>query len=175
MPGQVLGEYGRMLQIVPEFYDADLTIARLDQLAELSLKYGIPTTFSPLFVNRRQRRRGAAGHAPGRRAQFARGARVWPQVQTRPIDISFAFAVPSLLFIRLPAWYRIMRFGSHDEIVAAFRDPERRQKLVAEAAVYMGPLWPMLVLRQVRSAANQPLLGKTLAEIAALRGSTPST
>mgnify|MGYP006216153205 CR=1 FL=1 len=45
----VLGEYGRILQIVPEFYDPDLTIARLDQLAEISLKYSIPTTFSPLF------------------------------------------------------------------------------------------------------------------------------
>ena len=47
----VLADYGRVLQIVPEFYDADLTIARVDQLAELSLKYNIPTTFSPLFVS----------------------------------------------------------------------------------------------------------------------------
>ena len=46
---KVLGEYGRMLQVVPEFYATDLTIARIDQLAELSLKYNIPTTFSPLF------------------------------------------------------------------------------------------------------------------------------
>src|SRR5579864_9424827 len=41
----VLGERGgRMLQVVPEFYDTDITIARVDQLAELSLKHGIPTT-----------------------------------------------------------------------------------------------------------------------------------
>ena len=93
----VLGEYGRVLQIVPEFYDPDLTIARLDQLAELSLKYGIPTTFSPLFVNADNT---DAVDKVIRRVdeQFARGARVWPQVQTRPIDISFCFAVPSLLF-----------------------------------------------------------------------------
>ncbi len=45
----VLGEHGRMLQIVPEFYATDITIARIDQLAELSLKHDIPTTFSPLF------------------------------------------------------------------------------------------------------------------------------
>src|SRR5204862_2707628 len=47
----VLGEAegGRMLQIVPEFYASDLTIARIDQLAELSLRHGIPTTFSPVF------------------------------------------------------------------------------------------------------------------------------
>ena len=168
---ETLSEYGRVLQIVPEFYDPDLTIARVDQLAELSLKHGIPTTFSPLFVN------GDNVDAVERvmarvDEQFARGARVWPQVQTRPIDISFSFAVPSLLFIRFPTWYGIMRFGSHEEIVAAFSDPERRKALVAEAAP-LEALWPRLVLRQVATDANQPLVGKTLAEIAELRQTTP--
>jgi N-acyl-D-amino-acid deacylase len=167
----VLGEYGRVLQIVPEFYDGDLTVARVDQLAELSLEHGIPTTFSPLFVNRDN---AAAVERVMARVdeQFARGARVWPQVQTRPIDISFCLAVPSLLFIRFPTWYRIMRFGSHDDIVAALRDPAQRNKLVEEARG-LHTLWPVLVLRQVRSAANQALVGKTLADIAELRGSTP--
>jgi len=174
----VLADYGRVLQIVPEFYDPDLTIARVDQLAELSLKHGIPTTFSPLFLN-------GDNVAAVKRVmdrvdeQFARGARVWPQVQTRPIDISFSFAVPSLLFIRFPSWYQIMRFGTHDEIVGAFKDPERRQALIAEIKTLSqgprmrGDLWPRLILRQVASEANQPLVGKTLAEIAELRGSTP--
>lgn len=167
----VLGEFGRVLQIVPEFYDPDLTIARLDQLAELSLKYAIPTTFSPLFVSADSI--DAVARVMARvDEQFARGARVWPQVQTRPIDISFSFAVPSLIFMRLPNWYKEMRFGTVDEIVAAFSDPEKRPKLIAEATKMMG-LWSSLRLRQVGSAANQPLVGKTLAEIGELRGVTP--
>lgn len=167
----VLSEYGRVLQIVPEFYDPDLTIARLDQLAELSLKHAIPTTFSPLFVS-------ADNVAAVERVmarvdeQFARGARVWPQVQTRPIDISFSFAVPSLLFIRLPGWYNVMRFGTPDEIVAAFSEPESRGKLVAEASSQMA-LWSALRLRHVGSEANRQYVGKTLAEIGALRGVSP--
>ncbi len=167
----VLGEYGRILQIVPEFYDPDLTIARLDQLAELSLRYAIPTTFSPLFVNADNT---AAVDRVMRRVdeQFARGARVWPQVQTRPIDISFSFAVPSLLFMRLPGWYAIMRFGTPDEIMAAFRDPEKRAKLIRESAPY-DMLWPKLRLRQVQTAANQKYVGQTLADIAAQRATTP--
>jgi N-acyl-D-aspartate/D-glutamate deacylase len=167
----VLGEYGRMLQIVPEFYDADLTIARLDQLAELSLRHNIPTTFSPLFVNNDN---VEAVNRVMRRVdeQFDRGARVWPQVQTRPIDISFCFAVPSLLFIRLPSWYRVMRFGSPKEIIAAFRDLESREKLIAEAAP-LAALWPRLTLRHVKTHANRPLVGKTLGEIAQLRDVTP--
>jgi len=167
----VLGEYGRILQIVPEFYDPDLTIARLDQLSEISLKYAIPTTFSPLFVNADNT---AAVDRVMRRVdeQFARGARVWPQVQTRPIDISFSFAVPSLLFMRLPSWYGIMRFGTPEQIMAAFRDPENRAKLIKESAPY-DMLWPNLRLRQVQTAANQKYVGQTLAEIAAARGTTP--
>jgi len=167
----VLGEFARIFQIVPEFYDADVTIARVDQLAEISLKHGIATTFSPLFVNNDNVK---SIERVMRRVdeQFARGARVWPQVQTRPIDISFSFAVPSLLFIRLPSWYHVMRFGSHEEILAAFKDEERRQAFVAEAAPLSG-LWPQLVLRQVDSAANQTLVGKTLGEIARLRNTTP--
>jgi N-acyl-D-amino-acid deacylase len=166
----VLSEFDRMLQIVPEFYDPDLTIARVDQLAELSLKYRIPTTFSPLFVNAEN------SNAVDRvmecvEEQFARGARVWPQVQTRPIDISFCFAVPSLLFIRLPSWYAVMRFGSHDEIMAAFSDPEKRRQLTAEAEP-MAPLWDRLVLRQVASEKNRPLVGRRLDDIAAERGVT---
>ena len=97
----VLGERGRMLQIVPEFYATDITIARIDQLAELSIKHGIPTTFSPLFDSALAPQ--SAPRALARVAeQFARGARVWPQMQTRPIDISFSLLRPSLFFGRLP-------------------------------------------------------------------------
>ena len=102
--------------------------------------------------------------------QAARGARVWPQVQTRPIDISFNFSVPSLLFIRLPKWYALMRFNEPEQIMANLNDSSIRDALVAEAQGMM-PLWNKLVLRQVASEANQGLVGKTLEEIAVLRNS----
>jgi N-acyl-D-aspartate/D-glutamate deacylase len=163
----VLGEYGRMLQIVHEFYDADVSVARVDELAGLSIKHGIPTTLSPVLVN-------ADGSAivdkimARIRQQVAAGARVWPQVQTRPIDVSFTFEVPSLLFIQMPTWYGIMRHGSHDDIVKAFNDAERRPELVQEAAS-LNTMWNQLVLRQVQTAANQPLVGMKLVDIAAQR------
>lgn len=167
----VLGDYGRMLQIVPEFYDADLTIARVDQLAALSLKYAIPTTFSPLFINRDNI--DAVNRVMARvDTQFAAGARVWPQVQTRPIDMSFSLAVPSLLFMRFRAWYRLIRFGTVDEIMAGLQDPEQRAVYVAEASA-LQVLWPQIRLRQVNSDANQSLVGKTLGQIAEIRGCTP--
>ena len=167
---EVLGEFNRILQIVHEFYDADITLARIDQLAEISLKYKITTTFSPLFVNVTES--DSVNRVMARvDEQFKRGARVWPQVQTRPIDISFCFEVPSLLFIRLPSWYQMMRFGSHGDIKAAFKDEAKRKQLVAEAET-MSPMWDGLVLRQADSDANQQFVGKTLAEIAATRNTS---
>ncbi len=163
----VLSQHNKILQVVHEFYNTDLTLARIDQLADISLKHGISTTLSPLFVSH--------DNADDARLimariveQTERGARVWPQVQTRPIDISFNFAVPSLLFIRLPKWYALMRFNTPEQIIAGLQNPETRDILVAEAKGMM-PLWDRLVLRQVQSEQNQHLVGKTLKEIGELR------
>lgn len=163
----VLGEFGRMLQVVPEFYDTDITIARVDQLSRLSLAHAIPTTFSPLFdstltpnnVTRVMTRV---------EEQFARGARVWPQMQTRPIDISFSLKRPSLFLARLPRWLRLMR-RPFDERMAALKDPEIVAKLIADAgpdggAAYFG----RLVIRG-GDAAPDALAGRTIASIAAER------
>src|SRR6185369_9246586 len=124
----VLGEFGRMLQVVPEFYSPDITVARLDQLAELSLRHGIPTTFSPLFDAA-----AIPDNVPRVLArvaeQMARGARVWPQVQTRPIDISFSLDMASLYFVQLPMWYMILRLP-HAQKVAMLCDDGTRQGMI---------------------------------------------
>lgn len=165
---EVLSDYGRILQVVHEFFDTDLTLARIDQLAAFSLKHHITTTLSPLFVQA-DNVAGVDRIMERIKHHTAQGARVWPQVQTRPIDISFCFAVPSLLFIRLPTWYAVTRFGTKESIMAAFQDEAQREKMVAEAQAMM-PLWEMLILRQVKTDANQQYVGKRLSEIAAARG-----
>jgi len=167
----VLGETKKLLQVVHEFYDIDLTLARVDQLAELSLKHDITTTLSPLFLNA-DNADGVAAIMARVDEQMARGARVWPQVQTRPIDISFSLEVPSLLFMRLPTWYALIRFGTKADVLAALNDPAQRAALTQEAGPMM-PLWSALVVRRVQSDANAKLIGKTLAEIANARGNTP--
>lgn len=164
----VLGEYGRMLQVVPEFYDADLTIARIDQLAELSLKHKIPTTFSPVFDSTLQPENGTR-ILDRVKEQFARGARVWPQVQTRPIDISFSLKRPSLFFGRLPSWVKILRLPM-DQRIAALKDPATADSMVAEAGPDGGQaLMGRLVARGGDEAPAQ-YVGRTLADIAAERG-----
>ena len=168
---KVLGEYGRMLQVVPEFYATDVTIARTDQLAELSLKYSIPTTFSPLFDSPAN-----PDNVPRTLArveeQFKRGARVWPQVQTRPIDISFSFEHPSLFFARLPGWFRILRSPRADRL-AALNDAATRDKMIEEAGADGGRM--LLGRLRVRSGeAPDALAGRLLSEIADERGESPA-
>jgi len=164
----VLGEFGRMLQIVPEFYDADITIARIDQLAELSLKHGIPTTYSPVFDNRQTP--ASVDRILGRSAeQFARGARVWPQMQTRPIDISFSLLRPSLFFARLPRWVRVLRQPLEARI-ASLTDPETVARMVEDTGPDGGErLMGRLVVRGGGEAPAH-LAGKTLKAIADARG-----
>src|SRR5580693_5728806 len=167
----VLGEFGRMLQIVPEFYDTDITIARIDQLAELSLKHGIPTTFSPVFDSH------LTPHAALRQLarvdeQFARGARVWPQMQTRPIDISFSLLRPSLFFGRLPSWMRTLRLPLPERL-AALRDPETVERLLTDAGEDGGAAIFGTLVARGGDALPAALAGKTVNEIAEARGETP--
>jgi N-acyl-D-amino-acid deacylase len=168
----VLGEYGRMLQCVPEFYATDITIARIDQLAELSLKHDIPTTFSPLFDTS-----AVPDNAPRAIArveeQFARGARVWPQMQTRPIDISFSLLRPSLFFARLPRWVRILRQPLADRL-AALRDPDTVAKMVSDLGPDGGETMMGRLVVRGGDAAPAELVGKTLSEVAKARGEVPA-
>jgi N-acyl-D-aspartate/D-glutamate deacylase len=167
----VLGERGRMLQVVPEFYNTDITVARVDQLAELSLKYGIPTTFSPLFDS------ASTPHNVTRvlervSEQFARGARVWPQVQTRPIDISFSLDQASLFFAGTPAWYRVMRLPRAEKL-EALRDPATRKKLIEAAEMHgNNARFGKLLVREARDTSVK---GRTLSDVARERDVTPGT
>ncbi len=166
----VLGEFGRMLQVVPEFYNTDLSVARVDQLAELSLQHGIPTTFSPLFDSA-----AIPDNVPRVLArvaeQVARGARVWPQVQTRPIDISFSLDMASLYFVTLPMWYMILR-QPRAQRIALLQNDGTRQGLI-DAAEPGGDTRRFAGLR-VRMSRDAALVGRTLGEIAAERGTTPA-
>ena len=168
----VLGEFGRMLQVVPEFYATDITIARIDQLADLSIKHAIPTTFSPLFDTLAVP--DNADRAIARvEEQFARGARVWPQMQTRPIDISFSLLRPSLFFARLPRWVRVLRQPLAERLVA-LRDPETVAKMVADTGPDGGEMMFGRLVARGGDACPADLVGKTLSEIAKARGQSPA-
>ena len=171
----VLGERGRMLQVVHEFYDADLTIARIELLAGLARRHQITTTLSPLFhtdaTSRSvERVMGAVEQA------WASGAAVWPQVQTRPIDISFTLDQRSLMLLTMPSWWGVASMPDPAEKVAAVIS--KRDILVGEMnGLVKRPNAGLgaagFMVREVVHARNNDLVGRTLGDIAAERGRTP--
>lgn len=172
----VLAERGAVMQIVPEFWDPDLLIARIDILGDLSRKHGIMVSFSPLFdslaipdlVERAMARV---------RLQVAHGARVVPQMQTRPIDITFEFDVPTSVFSTRPTWWATI-LKSNAETLRDFTDPDIRRALIAEAYNAMHPIameihFPDFVVARTSLAKNKALEGRTLRDIAAESGCDP--
>lgn len=172
----VLGERNRMLQVVHEFFDTDLTISRIEMLGDLSRRFGIPTTLSPLFHS------DAAPQACDRviaavEQQVATGARVWPQVQTRPIDISWTLEQRSIMFLVIPGWWQVLSMPSKADKLAALNDATTRAKLVAGLdALSNAPGSRMragdFVIRDVVLDQNRHLVGRTVADAAGERGLT---
>ncbi len=159
----VLGERDKMLQIVHEFYDADLTVARIEQLADLSLRHGLTTTLSPLFhsdANPAATTKVMAAIAEARE----RGAVVWPQVQTRPIDISFTLDQRSLMLLTMPKWWKAASIADPTEKLAAVA--EQRDALAAEIDGRAHDF----VVRDVVHDRNRHLIGRSIEEIAAEQG-----
>jgi N-acyl-D-amino-acid deacylase len=180
---RTLGEAGRgVLQIVHEFFDASLTCGRIDMLAELSLEFGITTTLSPLFHSAQ-----TPDLVPTVLAKVAevtaRGARVWPQVQTRPLDVNFRLRERNFALAALPTWSKVFsNRNSHEDRVAMFRDPETQAKLIAEAhpegeGAMLSAMRRRLeraFVRGVLKPENQHLIGRSLGDLAAERGENPA-
>jgi N-acyl-D-aspartate/D-glutamate deacylase len=172
----VLGAHGRTLQVLPEFWDADLLCARIDQLAELSLRHDLSVTFSPLFESATTPE--LVSTVLGRLAfQKARGARVVAQMQTRPIDMTFDLTLPNAVFSAMPTWFGTL-MQPEEASKAALRDPAHRAALVAESKTEARPLALNFELADIRLSAAKGAwkgeVGRTLGEIGADRGLDPS-
>lgn len=172
----VLGERGRMLQIVHEFFDAELTVSRVEMLGDLSRRHGIPTTLSPLFHSAASPKSTELVMAAVDR-EVANGARVWPQVQTRPIDISWTLDQRSIMFLVIPGWWPVLSLPTKAEKLEALTDPETRAMLIAgleQLAALPGSTMnaASFVIREVVLDKNRHLVGHTVGEAAAERGTS---
>jgi N-acyl-D-aspartate/D-glutamate deacylase len=172
---ETLGNTGAMLQVVPEYWDADLICQRIDELAELSIRNQIPTTFSPLL-----------DQAPGLVEQvlahldtaLARGARIFAQVQPRGLDVNFRLCEWNFALYRCSGWSRILRMRDRDEQLESYRDDETRRRLVASAYPdddeTRRTQLDTAYVSAVGDESLAPLIGRTLSDIARERDVNPA-
>jgi N-acyl-D-aspartate/D-glutamate deacylase len=172
---ETLGDAGAMLQVVPEFWDAALICQRVDELAELSIRNDIPTTFSPLIDQSPGLVEAVIAHLD---TVLARGARVYPQVQPRGLDVNFRLCEWNFVLYRCSGWSRILRMRDRDEQLGCYRDDQTRRRLVATA-------YPeddeqrraQLETARITAVGDEslaPLIGRSLDDIARERGCNPA-
>lgn len=176
---QTMGEAGHgMLQIVPEFYDADILRTRTDMLAELSLEFGIPTTYSPLFYNDGQAELIESALRSAEQ-QAARGARVWPQIQTRMNDINFNLNDGCFMLNVMPGWLETLSLSGNQGKIRRFASGEWRERLVEEiestpigfgSSALLAERIEACTVLQTALEKNRGLEGRRLSDIAAERG-----
>ena len=168
---ETLGDAGAMLQIVPEFWDGTLMCQRIDELADLSIRYKIPTTFSPLIDQTPGLVEQVLAHLD---TVLPTGARVFPQVQPRGLDVNFRLCEWNFALYRRSGWSRILRMTDRAEQLACYRDAETRRRLVATAYPDDDPAGrAQLDSAYVSAVADESLsslVGRTLAELASERG-----
>jgi N-acyl-D-aspartate/D-glutamate deacylase len=170
-----LGDAGAVLQIVPEYWDSALVRQRVDELAALSLRHGIATTFAPLIDQTPGLVDEVLAHLDGVRAT---GARVHAQVQPRGIDVNFRLCEWNFALYRCSGWSRILRLTDRDAQLAAYTDRETRRQLTATAYPDDDPAKRALLETAYVSHVEDPdlgsLVGRTLADLAAERGVDPA-
>ena len=112
--------------------------------------------------------------------EWQRGARVWPQVQTRPIDISWTLDQRSIMFLVIPGWWQVLSLTTREEKLAAFADPAVRDTLVG-GLEHAGHARPARTSTPAASSCARPPSTATrtssaarLDDIAAERETTPA-
>ena len=152
-------------QVVPYFPEMAQQLQNISELGDISLAAGIPCSLQPVLSS------PASPHATevleALQAERDRGARVYGQVMPRCFDLNMRLSQTSMLLFGLPKWKAIMDMPLVERL-EKFADPELRDALVADmanAAGFSGAL-PMLTVGEVKSEANKPYQGRSLAEIA---------
>ncbi len=104
------------------------------------------------------------------------GARVVPQISTRPFELWTRLDAPGVLVRSLPTWARAVRAGGADAVRALAADPDARVRLREEAdrmrpnPVFSGR-WEHVAIRY--SPSDPTLPGRTVDDVARARAQHP--
>jgi N-acyl-D-amino-acid deacylase len=161
---RTMADHGRgLVEVSPQPLGGGDALDYVDLFAGLSLETGVTCTLSPILH---------LPMAPARCHQMldrfvewrARGAPVFAQTQTRPLDMTIRLDKGSVLLGKGTTWRRLMGLETAERI-AAFADPSNRDALFAEASDNVS-LFDNIIVRQSACPGNREYLGRSLREIA---------
>jgi N-acyl-D-aspartate/D-glutamate deacylase len=164
---RAMAKSGRgVLQTVPYFIDLEEQLRNIEELGRLSRGSGVLCSLAPIVSS------PVAGDAWRRSlAALERerdlGGRVYAQSMPRTFDLNMRLSETSFLLYGLPTWNRFMSLPIAERI-RAFADPANRKSLVEEG-MRIAPLLMAASIGEVFSAANRPLAGRSLLQIAGER------
>ncbi|HEX3176140.1 MAG TPA: amidohydrolase family protein [Methylomirabilota bacterium] len=146
-------------------------------LEEVAAKTGRPVMIAAMFVDPGDPTRvfNELADIEGARR---RGRELWAQVGCFPLGMEFTLRHPYPLEAFL-AWRPAIEAGSEAAYRRVLADPSFRTRLKAEAAMpgvpnrFSDKTWPHLTVMEVVREDHRPLVGRTIAELAAERGQDP--
>ena len=160
---RVLVGRGRgVVEVSPQPLGGGDLFAQVDLFGSLALETGVTCTLSPVLQ---------IPYAPGREAALVeaiaawhtKGARLFAQTQTRPLDMTIRLDRGSPVLGKAATWRRIMDMPVRER-VAAFSDPALRDTLYDEACEIVGT-FDKIALRATDHDPSKPFVGLTLREI----------
>jgi len=174
--GRVLQEEGHgVFEVVPYLDAKDPAdhMAELSWMTDLCLETSRPLTFG--LIQMRESPEAWRSVLEGVSAAAARGANLRPQTQVRSVGMLFGVANHTPFDIVGGTW-GLLRLLPLEERLAAFRDPEKRQKLVLDAAKSPIKSYRHFYLLREEDGATRYDVGKgdSLAAIAEEHGTSPA-
>jgi N-acyl-D-amino-acid deacylase len=165
---QTMEARGRgIVEVSPQPLAGRDVFERIDLFGGLALETGVTCSLSPILQ---------VPSMAGRERQLLdrivswrkRGAPLFAQTQTRPLDLTIRLAQGSPILGKGHTWRKIMDMPI-DARIAAFSDPALRDPLFKEASE-IGPVFDRIVLKETRTPANRPFVRRSLREIAEATG-----
>jgi len=161
---------GSVLETVPMAGDPDEFRATIEELGEISRASGILCMLQPIIHY------PPAGDLWERALgwidrECERGARVIGQASPRPFDQNLRLDETFFTFFLIPSWGDVMR-RPPEQRAKLLADPALRPRLVEEGMPLLAFFLEKTWIGATRSAANRPLEGRRLPDVARERGCT---
>ena len=137
----------------------------LEQFSEMAVNYGVPVTWTALVA--RADRPGAALRTVDRGAALP--GEVYPQIACRPIVMQVSLADPSPLG-EIDEWKEVLA-RPRAERAGVYRDPSWRDRARPATLAAWSHRWSKIDVEE--TASHRDVVGSTLEQLAAERGTTP--